>query len=141
MNFPIFETIDFKNSFVLRINRLRGRKVVRHVVRPLYSDPQNPGFLHRRHARCHFFPRVSFLTIGFLKRYKKRRRVVGTCIANAAMLRLTAQLFLVAENDHFEGRVDLKMDQRKYRMEHRNVGSGSKISEQKLLLFFVHFSS
>ena len=95
------------------------------MVRPLYSDPQNPGFLHRRHARCHFFLWVSFLTIGLLKRYKNRRRVVGTCIANDAMLRWSAQLFLVTENDHFEGGVDLKMDLRKYRMEHRNVGWGA----------------
>ena len=49
-----------------------------YVVHPLYSDPQNPGSLHKRYARCYFFLWVLFFAKELLTAYKNRREVMGT---------------------------------------------------------------
>ena len=57
-----------------------------------------------------FYVGVSFLPLELLKPSGIIRIVVGTCNGNDTMLRQSNQLVLVAENDHFEGRANLKME-------------------------------
>ena len=53
---------------------------------------------------------VSFLPLELLKHSEIIRTVIGLCNGNDTMLRRSNQLVLVAENDHFEGSIDLKED-------------------------------